>query len=238
LQPVRPIFSLLILFQRLIFPSVFPAKLAGRIWFSGRPGEGAQQGGVAAVGRPSGGPHDSVIVLVGRLEEQKADDVWAVVQGRGGEKYPDNVRVVVKFNALLAHHIIMAGCFEPCGLIEVQGMRYDTVMILIPCLLCRGSYSNNERRPHDVGSLHCCVQPGACDSTGGLFSLSPCSSFDLMHISELIFSLVFPGQSRVARRRLEEGCDHPKAHHQVRPHAGLQWDRWSGTAWHMISHGR
>jgi granule-bound starch synthase len=50
------------------------------------------------------------------------------------EKHPDNVRAVVKFNAPLAHHI-MAGAdllavpsrFEPCGLIQLQGMRYGTV---------------------------------------------------------------------------------------------------------------
>jgi granule-bound starch synthase len=54
------------------------------------------------------------------------------------EKYPDNVRAVVKFNAPLAHHI-MAGAdllavtsrFEPCGLIQLQGMRYGTVRIPI-----------------------------------------------------------------------------------------------------------
>ncbi|OEL23155.1 Granule-bound starch synthase 1, chloroplastic/amyloplastic [Dichanthelium oligosanthes] len=52
------------------------------------------------------------------------------------EKYPDKVRAVVKFNAALAHHI-MAGAdllavtsrFEPCGLIQLQGMRYGT-----PCV--------------------------------------------------------------------------------------------------------
>ena len=51
------------------------------------------------------------------------------------EKYPDKVRAVVKFNAALAHHI-MAGAdllavtsrFEPCGLIQLQGMRYGTVL--------------------------------------------------------------------------------------------------------------
>ena len=53
------------------------------------------------------------------------------------EKYPDKVRAVVKFNAALAHHI-MAGAdllavtsrFEPCGLIQLQGMRYGTVRLL------------------------------------------------------------------------------------------------------------
>lgn len=51
------------------------------------------------------------------------------------EKYPGKVRAVVKFNAPLAHHI-MAGAdllavtsrFEPCGLIQLQGMRYGTVL--------------------------------------------------------------------------------------------------------------
>lgn len=50
------------------------------------------------------------------------------------EKFPGKVRAVVKFNAALAHHI-MAGAdvlavtsrFEPCGLIQLQGMRYGTV---------------------------------------------------------------------------------------------------------------
>lgn len=50
------------------------------------------------------------------------------------EKYPGKVRAVVKFNAPLAH-LIMAGAdvlavpsrFEPCGLIQLQGMRYGTV---------------------------------------------------------------------------------------------------------------
>lgn len=54
------------------------------------------------------------------------------------EKYPDKVRAVVKFNAALAHHI-MAGAdllavtsrFEPCGLIQLQGMRYGTVLSLL-----------------------------------------------------------------------------------------------------------
>jgi glycogen synthase len=61
------------------------------------------------------------------------------------EKYPDKVRAVVKFNAALAHHI-MAGAdllavtsrFEPCGLIQLQGMRYGTVLLLhISCLVVK-----------------------------------------------------------------------------------------------------
>lgn len=49
-------------------------------------------------------------------------------------KYPGNARGVAKFNVPLAHMII-AGAdfllipsrFEPCGLIQLQAMRYGTV---------------------------------------------------------------------------------------------------------------
>jgi len=48
--------------------------------------------------------------------------------------YPDKARGVAKFNVPLAHMII-AGAdfilvpsrFEPCGLIQLQAMRYGTV---------------------------------------------------------------------------------------------------------------
>ncbi|XP_066311742.1 granule-bound starch synthase 1, chloroplastic/amyloplastic-like [Miscanthus floridulus] len=88
-----------------------------------------------------------LVAFIGRLEEQK-EDVQIVLLGTGKkkfermlmsaeEKHPDKVRAVVKFNAALAHHI-MAGAdllavtsrFEPCGLIQLQGMRYGTVLAL------------------------------------------------------------------------------------------------------------
>lgn len=51
-------------------------------------------------------------------------------------KYPDKARGVAKFNVPLAHMII-AGAdfllvpsrFEPCGLIQLQAMRYGTVRL-------------------------------------------------------------------------------------------------------------
>lgn len=52
--------------------------------------------------------------------------------------FPDKFRAIIKFNVALAHQI-MAGAdilaipsrFEPCGLIQLQGMRYGLVCSLI-----------------------------------------------------------------------------------------------------------
>ncbi|KAF8662170.1 hypothetical protein HU200_056365 [Digitaria exilis] len=86
-------------------------------------------------------------VMATAIPQLMEEDVQIVLLGTGKkkfermlkaaeEKYPDKVRAVVKFNAALAHHI-MAGAdllavtsrFEPCGLIQLQGMRYGT-----PCV--------------------------------------------------------------------------------------------------------
>ncbi|XP_039134840.1 granule-bound starch synthase 1b, chloroplastic/amyloplastic [Dioscorea cayenensis subsp. rotundata] len=52
------------------------------------------------------------------------------------EKFPDNARGVAKFNVPLAHmmmagadYIIIPSRFEPCGLIQFQGMRYGALPI-------------------------------------------------------------------------------------------------------------
>lgn len=83
-------------------------------------------------------------IMAAAIPQLMEEDVQIVLLGTGKkkfermlmsaeEKYPDKVRAVVKFNAALAHHI-MAGAdvlavtsrFEPCGLIQLQGMRYGT----------------------------------------------------------------------------------------------------------------
>nr|ABU98330.1 granule-bound starch synthase I [Austrostipa aristiglumis] len=83
-------------------------------------------------------------VMAAAIPEIMEEDVQMVLLGTGKkkfermlksaeEKFPGKVRAVVKFNAPLAHHI-MAGAdllavtsrFEPCGLIQLQGMRYGT----------------------------------------------------------------------------------------------------------------
>ncbi|KAJ1257812.1 hypothetical protein BS78_10G024900 [Paspalum vaginatum] len=83
-------------------------------------------------------------IMAAAIPQLMEEDVQIVMLGTGKkkfermlmsaeEKYPNKVRAVVKFNAALAHHI-MAGAdvlavtsrFEPCGLIQLQGMRYGT----------------------------------------------------------------------------------------------------------------
>lgn len=94
------------------------------------------------------------------------------------EKYPGKVRAVVKFNAPLAH-LIMAGAdvlavpsrFEPCGLIQLQGMRYGTVYNTIPIYQFDCSISSlcnaMQLQLHDDFPCRF-LQPCACASTGGL----------------------------------------------------------------------
>ncbi|KQK19733.1 granule-bound starch synthase 1, chloroplastic/amyloplastic [Brachypodium distachyon] len=83
-------------------------------------------------------------VIAAAIPEILDEDVQIVLLGTGKkkferlfksleERFPEKVRAVVKFNAPLAHYI-MAGAdllavtsrFEPCGLIQLQGMRYGT----------------------------------------------------------------------------------------------------------------
>lgn len=52
------------------------------------------------------------------------------------KKYPDKVRAIAKFNVPLAHvmisgsdFILIPSRFEPCGLIQLQAMRYGTVRL-------------------------------------------------------------------------------------------------------------
>lgn len=61
------------------------------------------------------------------------------------EMFPDKFRAVMKFNAPLAHQMMAGGDiivipsrFEPCGLVQFQGMKYGTVCILLFsfCALC------------------------------------------------------------------------------------------------------
>lgn len=86
-------------------------------------------------------------VMAAAIPQLMEENVQIILLGTGKKKfermlksaeemYPGKVRAVVKFNAPLAHQI-MAGAdllavtsrFEPCGLIQLQGMRYGT-----PCV--------------------------------------------------------------------------------------------------------
>lgn len=81
-------------------------------------------------------------ILAAAIPEFIDENVQVIVLGTGKkklerqlvdleEKFPDKLRAIIKFNVPLAH-AIMAGAdilaipsrFEPCGLIQLQGMRY------------------------------------------------------------------------------------------------------------------
>ncbi|XP_010940833.1 granule-bound starch synthase 1, chloroplastic/amyloplastic [Elaeis guineensis] len=81
-------------------------------------------------------------ILAAAIPEFIDENVQVIVLGTGKkhlerqlvdleEMFPDNYRAIIKFSAPLAHQI-MAGAdilaipsrFEPCGLIQLQGMRY------------------------------------------------------------------------------------------------------------------
>ncbi|KAK9280287.1 hypothetical protein L1049_013975 [Liquidambar formosana] len=87
-------------------------------------------------------------ILVASIPQYIKENVQIVVLGTGKKlmekqleqletKYPDKARGVAKFNVPLAHMII-AGAdfilvpsrFEPCGLIQLHGMRYGTIPIV------------------------------------------------------------------------------------------------------------
>lgn len=71
--------------------------------------------------------------------------IWCSVQGTGkkhmenqieqlGSTFPQKARGIAKFNAALAHKMLAAADFllipsrfEPCGLVQLQGMKYGTV---------------------------------------------------------------------------------------------------------------
>lgn len=87
-------------------------------------------------------------ILAAAIPELMDEDVQVIILGTGKKnlereleaieaKYPGKVRAVMKFNAPLAH-LIMAGAdmlvipsrFEPCGLIQLQGMQYGTPAVV------------------------------------------------------------------------------------------------------------
>ncbi|XP_031496814.1 granule-bound starch synthase 1b, chloroplastic/amyloplastic-like [Nymphaea colorata] len=84
-------------------------------------------------------------ILVAAVPEFIGENLQLVALGTGkkhmenqieqlGSTYPQNARGIAKFNAALAHKMLAAADFllipsrfEPCGLVQLQGMKYGTV---------------------------------------------------------------------------------------------------------------